>query len=55
MYQVNAKAPSVFSNTGWDFRSDFFPRKLSYKKDAKELAEEAKKKGGKDISIEKIK
>ncbi len=55
MYQVNVKAQSALSNTGWDFRSDFFPRKLFYKKDAKELAEEAKKKGGKDISIEKVK
>lgn len=29
-----------------DFRSDFFPRKFRYKKDALELAVEVKNKGG---------
>lgn len=31
----------------FDFRSDFFPRKLHYKKEAKELVEEVESKGGK--------
>ena len=55
MYLVHATAPIHSENKGWDFRGDFFPRKVYYKKDAKELAEEAKQKGGKDVRIEKIK
>lgn len=55
MYLVHAKAPGALAHTGWDFRSGFFPRKVRLKKDAKELAEEAKKKGGIDVRIEKIK
>lgn len=29
-----------------DFRSDFFPRKVRYKKDAERLVDEVKRKGG---------
>ena len=29
-----------------DFRSDYFPRKVRYRRDAQELVEEVKRKGG---------
>ena len=37
-----------------DFRSNFFPRKLHYKKDALELKKEVENKGG-QASVEKTK
>lgn len=36
------------------FRSDFFPRKVAYKKDALELVKEVKEKGG-EAAIRKVK
>jgi hypothetical protein len=32
-----------------DFRSDYFPRKFAYKKDAAELVKEVEQKGGKAV------
>lgn len=52
---VHAKAPFRGGMKGWDFRADFFPRKVAYKKDALELAQEAKQKGGTDVRLEKSK
>lgn len=54
MWIVYANPPSVFNNKGWDFRAGFFPRKVAYKKDAKELADEATRKGGINVSIAKV-
>lgn len=53
MWVVNAKPGSIKGE--WDFRHDFFPRKVAYKKDALELAEEARKKGGTSVTVEKVK
>ena len=33
------------------FRSDFFPRKFHYKKDAQELQQEVKNKGGEAVVV----
>ncbi len=38
-----------------DFRSDFFPRKFAYKKDAQELQKEVENKGGKSQLIKEKK
>ena len=54
MYLVHAERPKSLINR-WDFRGDFFPRKVAYKKDALELAREAKGKGGTSIRVEKVK
>ena len=51
MWIVNAIAPGPMANTGWDFRFGFFPREVAYKRDAEELAAEARSKGGIDVSI----
>ena len=53
MWIVNANAPPALANTGWDFRSGFFPRRVRYKKDAEELAKEAKAKGGLNVTVTK--
>jgi hypothetical protein len=37
-----------------DFRSDFFPRKFHYKKDAQKLRKEVESKGGQAV-VEKVK
>ena len=55
MYLVHVDPPSKIVNVGWDFKDDYFPRKIAYKKDAKVLAKEAESKGGKNVRIEKIK
>ena len=55
MYLVHATPPHPLSNKGWDFRADYFPRKIRYKKDALALAQEAKSKGGSNVKLEKIK
>jgi hypothetical protein len=54
MYLVHAIAPRG-GIKGWDFRGDFFPRKVYYKKDALALAQEAKAKGGSGVKVEKVK
>lgn len=38
----------------WDFREDYFPRKVAYKKYALELQNEVERKGGRAV-IEKMK
>ena len=52
---VHATPPAEPWKTGWDFRHGYFPRKHHYKKDAKELAEEAVRKGGLNVRIENAK
>lgn len=37
----------------WDYRAGFFPRRCHYKKDAAELASDAKMRGGRNVRVEK--
>ena len=39
----------------WDYGSGYFPRRCYYKKDALKVAETAKKKGAKSVSVERVK
>ena len=55
MYLVHATSPFRGGNKGWNFKHDYFPRKIQYKKDALELAREAKAKGGTNVKLEKVK
>lgn len=54
MYLVHVERPKSLKNK-WDFRHDYFPRKIACKKEALELAREAKEKGGTSIRVEKVK
>lgn len=53
MWTVYATAPSNTWNTGWDFRDGYFPREVYGKVYAEALASEARRKGGKDVRVEK--
>jgi hypothetical protein len=52
-WYVLAEAPPALAMTGWDFPFGFFPRGHYYKRDAEEQAEEAKRKGGKNVRVER--
>ena len=55
MYLVHATAPFRGGNKGWDFKGNYFPRQVRYKREALALAQEAKAKGGTNVKLEKVK
>jgi hypothetical protein len=46
-----AKAPSILTNSGWDYPDGYFPRRFHYRADAKAAADEAARKGGTNITV----
>ena len=54
MYLVHAVRPKSKKDR-WDYRFDFFPKQVVQKKDALELAREAREKGGTAVRVEKVK
>lgn len=45
--------PPKSISSGWDFKSDYFPRKFAYKKEALICQKEAEGKGGRNILVQK--
>jgi Zn-dependent M28 family amino/carboxypeptidase len=55
MWTIYATPPVSPWTTGWDFRPDYFPRTVAGKAYAQQIADEAKKKGGTNVRVEKSK
>ena len=55
MWIVHVTKPTKPLTVVWDYRDGFFPRRVRYLTQARQLMDEAQRKGGEDISCEKEK
>jgi hypothetical protein len=55
-WMVDARPPESWTRESkWDFKYAFFPRKVYRQKDANQLAQEARDKGGQEVKVWKCK